>query len=88
MEGNSRGVILRHFPSIYLEGLRKTTKTSVRIAGRSLCRDLNPGPPKYEAGVLTTRQRCSVLICYRHQAEKVGNISRSLHVVVVMHTRK
>jgi hypothetical protein len=27
------GLILRHYPGIRLEGLRKATKTSVRIAG-------------------------------------------------------
>jgi hypothetical protein len=27
---------------------------------RSSCRDLNPGPPEYEVGVLTTRLRRSV----------------------------
>jgi hypothetical protein len=33
-------------------GLRKAKKN--RIAGRRR-RDLNPGPPEYEAGMLTTR---------------------------------
>jgi hypothetical protein len=36
-------------PGICLEKMRKTKKTTVRIASR----DLNPGPPEYE-GVLTT----------------------------------
>jgi hypothetical protein len=37
-------------------------KTSVRIAG---CRNqkLNPGPPKYEVGALTTQSRCLVQKC-------------------------
>jgi hypothetical protein len=39
-------------------GLRKTTKTSIRIAGRQ-DRGSNPGPPEYKAGVLTTRPRIS-----------------------------
>jgi hypothetical protein len=43
---------LRYYPGIFLEGVRKTTKTSVRIA--SLQTDLKPGSPKYEVGVLTT----------------------------------
>jgi hypothetical protein len=34
-------------------------KTSIRIAGLP-SQDLNPGPPKHEAGVLTTRQGRSV----------------------------
>jgi hypothetical protein len=37
--GRGHGLILRYYPSNCLEGLRKTTKTSVRIAG----------PPKYKA---------------------------------------
>jgi hypothetical protein len=32
MEGNGPGLILKYYPSIHLEGLRKTTKTSVRTA--------------------------------------------------------
>jgi len=47
--GSGRGLILRYYPGIRLEGLRKTTKTSIRIAGRR-GRDLNPGPPEYETG--------------------------------------
>jgi hypothetical protein len=36
--------------------------TSIRIAG---CQgqDLNLGPPEYEAGVLTTQPRCSIIGC-------------------------
>jgi hypothetical protein len=33
VEGSGGGLILKHYPGICLEGLRKTTKTSVRIAG-------------------------------------------------------
>jgi hypothetical protein len=54
---SGRGLILRYNPGIRLDGLKKTTKTSVTIVGR---RDLNPGPPEYEAGVLTTGTRRSV----------------------------
>jgi hypothetical protein len=50
--GSGRGIILKYYPGIRLEGLRITTKTSIRIAGRR-GRDLNPGTPEYEAGVLT-----------------------------------
>jgi hypothetical protein len=50
---------LRYYPVICLEGLRKTTK-NLSQDRRSLGRDLNPGPPEYEAGVLTTRPRRSV----------------------------
>jgi hypothetical protein len=45
---------LRYYPSICLEGLRKTTKY-LRQGSRSPGRDLNLGSPEYEAGVLTIR---------------------------------
>jgi hypothetical protein len=50
---------LRYYPRMCLEGLRKTTK-HLSQDSRSPGRDLNPGPPEYEAGVLTTRSRHSV----------------------------
>jgi hypothetical protein len=46
-------------PDIRLEGLRKTTK-NLSQDNWSPDGDLNPGPPKYDAGVLTTRLRRSV----------------------------
>jgi hypothetical protein len=57
--GSGRGLILRYYPGIHLEGLRKTTKNSIRMAGLR-GRDLDPGPPEYEAGVLMTWPRPSV----------------------------
>jgi hypothetical protein len=45
-----------YYPGIRLEGLKKTTETLGK-GSRFLGRDLNPGSPKYEAGVLTTRPR-------------------------------
>jgi hypothetical protein len=45
-----------HYPNLFHEGLRKTTKTSVKVAGLRTeiwTRDI----PKYEAGVLTIRRR-------------------------------
>jgi hypothetical protein len=48
---------LRSYHSVFFEGLRKTMK-----AFSWDIRDLNPGPPKYEAGVLATRSRRSVSI--------------------------
>jgi hypothetical protein len=57
--GSGRGLILRYYPGIRLEGLRKTTKKWVRLAGRR-SRKCNPVPPEYEAGVLTTRPLRSV----------------------------
>jgi hypothetical protein len=50
----------RHYPGIFLEGLRKSTK-NLSWDSRSPGRDLNPGPPEYKAGVLTTRKRRSVI---------------------------
>jgi hypothetical protein len=49
----------RYNPSICLEGLRKSTKR-ISQDSRSPVRDLNPGYPAYEAGVLTTRPRRSM----------------------------
>jgi hypothetical protein len=45
---------LKYYPGIRLEGRRKTTKTLSQDSW-SPGRDLNPGPPEYEAGMLTTR---------------------------------
>jgi hypothetical protein len=53
------GLILRYYPGIHAERLRKITKTSIMIASH-WGRDSNPGPTEYKAGVLTTRPRCSV----------------------------
>jgi hypothetical protein len=52
---------LRYYPGTDLEGLRKIMKTFSQD-NRSPGRDLNPGPPKYEAEVLITRQRRSVIL--------------------------
>jgi hypothetical protein len=51
---------LRYYPNIHLEGLRKASN-NLGQDSKSLVRDLNPRPPKYEAGVLTTRPGCLVL---------------------------
>jgi hypothetical protein len=60
--GSGRGLILRYYPGIRLVGLRKTTtKEPIRIASRR-GRELNPGPPQYEVGVLTTQPRRSVMV--------------------------
>jgi hypothetical protein len=53
LEGSGRGLILRNNPSMSPKGLRKTTKNPSQ-GSRSPGRYLNPGPPKYEAGLLTT----------------------------------
>jgi hypothetical protein len=60
LEGSGCGLILRCYTSICLEGLRKITK-KLSQDSRSPVRDLNPGPRKYEAEVLTIRPRRSVV---------------------------
>jgi hypothetical protein len=51
---NGPGLTSRYYLGIRLEELRKTTKTPQEG------RDLNPGAPEYEVGVLTTRPRRSI----------------------------
>jgi hypothetical protein len=52
---------LRYYLGICVEGLRQTTEKLIQ-ASRSPGRDLNPGCPEYEAGVLTARLRLSVTV--------------------------
>jgi hypothetical protein len=52
-ERKRSGTNYRYYPGIWVEGLRKTS-------ARSPGRDLKPGPPEYEVGVLPTRPRCPV----------------------------
>jgi hypothetical protein len=54
LEGSVRDLILRYYPGIRVEGLRKTMK-NFNQNSQSAGRVLNPGPPEYEAGVLTTQ---------------------------------
>jgi hypothetical protein len=56
VEGSGRGLIYSTNPAVGLGGLRKTTKNLGQDSW-SPGRDLNPGPPEYETGVLTTRSR-------------------------------
>jgi hypothetical protein len=56
VEGTGRGLIVRYYPSLRLEKVTKNLSQNSQFPGR----DLNPGLPEYEAGVLTTRQRCSI----------------------------
>jgi len=44
---------LRYYPDIHQERLKKTIK-NLSQDSQSTGLDLNPEPPKYEAGVLTT----------------------------------
>jgi hypothetical protein len=54
VEGNGRGLIVRYYPIICLEELRKAMK-NLSQDSRSPGRDLNLGPPECEAGLLTTQ---------------------------------
>jgi hypothetical protein len=51
---------VEYYPIIHLEILRKGTKNLSQDRW-SPVRDLNPGPPEYEAGVLTTQPLRSVI---------------------------
>jgi hypothetical protein len=46
---------LRYYPGIYMEGLK-----NLSYGRQPLSRDLNPGPPKYEARQLATQPQRSV----------------------------
>jgi hypothetical protein len=61
VEGNRPWPNLRYYHSIYLERFRKTTIKPQSVEP-VLGRDLNPRPSEYEARVLTTRPRRSVLM--------------------------
>jgi hypothetical protein len=52
---------LKHYLSLYLEGVRKTTK-NLSQDNRSPGQDLNPGPSEYEAGVLNVTVVCHIAI--------------------------
>jgi hypothetical protein len=58
--------IIRYYLGICMKGLRETTK-NLSQDSRSPGRDLNPKPPEYESGMLTTRPlRCfiwTILYC-------------------------
>jgi hypothetical protein len=69
---------LRYYPGICLEGLKKRRKTSIRITGRR-SRDLNPGPPEYDAGVLTTLPQRSVESMREGRGKKWGSNHFTLH---------
>jgi hypothetical protein len=59
VEASCRGLILSYYSRICLEELRKITRNFSQDS-RSLGRDLKPGPPHFETGVLTTLPRHSV----------------------------
>jgi hypothetical protein len=76
-ERSGSALILRYYPGIRLEILRKTMK-NLSQDSRSPSRNFNPGPPEYE-GVLSTRPRRSVpLVCRSRQL-----LIRFVNVVLV-----
>jgi hypothetical protein len=87
LEGSGRGLIFRYYSGSHLEGLRKT-KINLDQDSRSPGRNLNLGPPEYEAGILTTRPRRSVMFLEKlvvaHLMEKVL-ILRNLKVHYHVH---
>jgi len=54
MEGNSCGLFQGTTPRTSLMRLKKTTK-NIGWDSQSLGQDINLGPPKYKAGVVTTQ---------------------------------
>jgi hypothetical protein len=54
---------LRYYSSICLEGLRNITKNFIQDTGFP-GQNLNPVPPEYEAGVLTTGPQRLVAPCF------------------------
>jgi hypothetical protein len=74
-KGSVCGLILRYYPSIHLDGLRKTAKILSQV-NRSPGRYLNLGPPEYEAGVLSTRPRRLVKARSRPHYGELAQINR------------
>jgi hypothetical protein len=60
--GRKRSWPILRYPGILLEGLKESSK-NLSHDNRSPVRDLNPGTPGYQAGVLTSRPRYSVPYC-------------------------
>jgi hypothetical protein len=60
---------LRYYPGIYLETEENQENRSQD--SRSPSQYLNPGPPVYKAGVLTTRPQRSVIPDYKFTSWKV-----------------
>jgi hypothetical protein len=61
LEGSGRSLILKCYPVIRLEGLRKTTK-NLSQDSLSSGRHSSPGSPEYEAGVLTSLSAVGTVI--------------------------
>jgi hypothetical protein len=75
LEGSSHGPILRYYPGICLEELKKTMKKPQY--SQSLGLDLNPGPPEYEAGVLMAWLGCLVCLFTKIKINAICSIKKS-----------
>jgi hypothetical protein len=92
LEGSGCATILRFFPGICLEGLRKNTE-NLNQDSSSPDRDLNPEHPKYKAGVLTTWPRCSAYrnyngpirtkIKFTHQCLVDFNLKSAIKILLI-----
>jgi hypothetical protein len=69
---------LSYYPGICQEGLKRNT-IMLSQDSRSPRRDLNPGPSKYEAEVLTTLPRRSALFVNVPIYTRVGNVCVHRH---------
>jgi hypothetical protein len=80
----SGNLILKHYPSIRLEGLSKTEKNLSKHR-RSPGRYLNQGPPENETRVLTTRPRhgfCNIVPCNLIEPYRRFGGSYCLHLII------
>jgi hypothetical protein len=70
VKGSGHGLILRYYPGICLEGLRKITKN---LSQDNQCQgtDMNPGPSEHEVGVSTTRRHS---VSSSQNANKIGQM--------------
>jgi hypothetical protein len=66
LEGSGCGLILRHYPGIRLDGLRKTHK-HLSQDSRSTGLDLNSGPSEYESELSATRLLWSFAECNKRK---------------------
>jgi hypothetical protein len=76
--GSGRNLILRHYPDILVEVLRKPTK-NLDQDSRSLGPDLNPGPSEYEARLLLAPRQLLLALapCVRHVLSRSERETRS-----------
>jgi hypothetical protein len=75
LKGSGRGLIIRYYPGIRVEGLRKTTK-NLSQDSRSPGRNLKPGSSEYEAGALINLPRLSMpYVAKLLQLEQISSLN-------------